>query len=118
MAYTLSAGLPAYNGLYVTFFHCLLYFLFGTSRHISPGTYAIISLMVFSSTNKYEGILFPSSYQINGTDINDTSPDFLSNDPIEARVMISTVLSLSSGIFLVMYLKLAKLKLIKITSHK
>ena len=105
MAYTLSAGLPAYNGLYVTFFHCLLYFLFGTSRHISPGTYAIISLMVFTHTNKYEGILFPSSYESdNDTEIvneNASNPEYLSNDPVVARVMISTALSLISGLLLV-----------------
>ncbi len=103
MAYSLAAGVPAYNGLYVTFFQCLLYFIFGTSRHISPGTYAIISLMVFTQTNKYEGKLFPSSSETATN--NATNPDFISNDPIVARVMISTVLSLLSGILLVIYLK-------------
>ncbi len=105
MAYSLAAGLPAYNGLYVTFFQCLLYFLFGTSRHISPGTYAIISLMVYTQTNKYEGILFPKSSE-NGTSsgtYNQTNSEFISNDPVVARVMISTVLSMSSGILLVIY---------------
>ena len=103
MAYSLAAGLPAYNGLYVTFFHCLLYFLFGTSRHISPGTYAIISLMVYTQINKYEGKLFPCSKYIKNGTVNFTNPDFISNDPVVARVMISTVLSLSSGILLVIH---------------
>ena len=35
MAYSQTAGLPAANGLYVTFFHCLIYFFLGTSKHIS-----------------------------------------------------------------------------------
>lgn len=104
MAYSLTAGLPAANGLYVTFFHCLIYFFLGTSRHISPGTYAIISLMILTSTNKYEGQLFPMSSD-NGT-VNQTNPEFISQDPIVARVLISTVLSLSSGILLVIFSKL------------
>lgn len=102
MAYSLTAGLPAANGLYVTFFHCLIYFFLGTSKHISPGTYAIISLMILTSTNKYEGILFPMGSD-NGTlalNSSDPNQEFLSTDPVEARVLISMVLSLSSGILL------------------
>jgi len=107
MAYSLTAGLPAANGLYVTFFHCLIYFFLGTSKHISPGTYAIISLMILTSTNKYEGKLFPmSSDNLNSTVdmamLNQTNPEFISNDPVEARVLISMVMSLSSGIFLLL----------------
>ncbi len=99
MAYTQMAGLPPANGLYVTFFHCLIYFFLGTSRHLSPGTYAIISLMILTSTNKYEGKLFPTTSDNNATYQN---PDFISNDPIEARVLISTVLSMSSGIIMLL----------------
>jgi len=109
MAYSLTAGLPAANGLYVTFFHCLIYFFLGTSKHISPGTYAIISLMILQSTNKYEGILFPMGSDkedpINMTVLNSNitiNPNFLDNDPIKARVLISMVLSMSSGLILVL----------------
>ena len=78
------AGLPAINGLYVTFFHLLSYFFFGTSKHISPGlldfskidfnssiqanilnnlimfkgAFPIVSLMVLGSIKMYEGILY------------------------------------------------------------
>lgn len=37
MAYALMAGVPAINGLYVSFFTVILYVLFGTSRHLSTG---------------------------------------------------------------------------------
>jgi hypothetical protein len=37
MAYALMAGVPAINGLYLTFFTVILYVFFGTSRHISTG---------------------------------------------------------------------------------
>ncbi len=106
MAYSQMAGCPPANGLYVTFFHCLVYFFLGTSRHLSPGTFAIISLMIITSTNKYEGVLFPkSSGNLTGIPDMDAvlkNPDFISNDPVEARVLISTVLSMSSGIIMLL----------------
>lgn len=46
MAYGLLAGVTPSAGLYMAFFPTLVYFLFGTSRHISMGTFAVISLMV------------------------------------------------------------------------
>jgi MFS superfamily sulfate permease-like transporter len=53
------AGVPAINGLYVSFFNVILYTLLGTSRHLSTGTYAIVSLIIASAVKKYAGILYP-----------------------------------------------------------
>ena len=66
MAYSLMAGLPPVYGLYVSFFTVMAYFLFGTSRHLSLGTYGVVSLMVKSSISKFEGKLYPFENQGDG----------------------------------------------------
>lgn len=45
MAYSILAALPAVNGLYISFFPCIFYSIFGTSRHLSVGSFALVSLL-------------------------------------------------------------------------
>lgn len=47
-------SLNAVNGLYVSFYSSVVYVLFGTSKHLSVGTYAVVSLMVYSTINRLE----------------------------------------------------------------
>uniref|UniRef100_A0A8C6VCL3 Solute carrier family 26 member 6 n=1 Tax=Naja naja TaxID=35670 RepID=A0A8C6VCL3_NAJNA len=54
LAYALLAGLPPVHGLYSAFYPVLLYFFFGTSRHISVGPFAVISVMLGSMTESLE----------------------------------------------------------------
>ncbi len=61
MAYSLMAGLPPINGLYVSFFSVIAYFFLGTSRHLSLGTYGVVSLMVRTTLDKYEGRYFAAT---------------------------------------------------------
>nr|XP_039254879.1 sulfate transporter-like isoform X2 [Styela clava] len=46
LAYGLLATLPPIVGIYVSFFPVILYPIFGTSRHISMGTFAVISILI------------------------------------------------------------------------
>ncbi|KAM5301330.1 sulfate transporter isoform 2-T5 [Glossophaga mutica] len=46
IAYSLLAGQKPVYGLYTSFFASLIYFLLGTSRHISVGIFGILCLMI------------------------------------------------------------------------
>lgn len=46
IAYSLLAGQEPIYGLYTSFFASIIYFLLGTSRHISVGIFGILCLMI------------------------------------------------------------------------
>ncbi|CAD6193717.1 unnamed protein product [Caenorhabditis auriculariae] len=49
MAYASLAGVAPIYGLYSSFFASIIYMMFGTSRHISIGVFAVASMMVGAS---------------------------------------------------------------------
>ncbi|KAM7411780.1 hypothetical protein PAMA_021651 [Pampus argenteus] len=93
MAYALLASLRPVFGLYTSFYPVLIYFIFGTSRHISIGTFAVISIMIGSVT---ERLAPDSDLSVNGT--NGTASE--NTDERDAyRVQIACSLTVLSGIF-------------------
>lgn len=51
MAYAMLAGLPPVIGLYAATIPAIIYALFGSSRHLSVGPVALVSILVFSSVS-------------------------------------------------------------------
>ncbi|EEC09289.1 sulfate/bicarbonate/oxalate exchanger SAT-1, putative, partial [Ixodes scapularis] len=49
LAYGVLAGAGAINGLYVSAFPAIVYFFMGTSKHVSVGTFAVVSLLSASA---------------------------------------------------------------------
>ncbi|KAK2851497.1 hypothetical protein Q5P01_007773 [Channa striata] len=92
MAYATLAGLRPVFGLYSSFYPALIYFFFGTSRHISIGTFAVVSIMVGSVV---ERLAPDSNITVNGTNGTDVNPDALD----AYRVQIASSFAVLTGIF-------------------
>jgi MFS superfamily sulfate permease-like transporter len=54
MAYALLAELPPVVGLYMAFFPVLVYFIFGTSKHISMGMLIVVFISLKIAYNNTE----------------------------------------------------------------
>uniref|UniRef100_A0A7M4F7A4 Sulfate transporter n=1 Tax=Crocodylus porosus TaxID=8502 RepID=A0A7M4F7A4_CROPO len=71
IAYSLLAGLKPIYSLYTSFFANIIYFLMGTSRHVSVGIFSLISLMV--------GQVVDRELLLAGFDLNDDAPPAFSD---------------------------------------
>ncbi|XP_047245584.1 prestin isoform X1 [Girardinichthys multiradiatus] len=94
LAYALLAAVPPVYGLYSSFYPVLLYTLFGTSRHVSIGTFAVISLMIGGvAVREAPEMLFV--LPINGSN----SSLVLNEEALNARrVQVAVVLTTMVGI--------------------
>ncbi|XP_067127900.1 prestin-like [Centruroides vittatus] len=92
MAYGQLADVSPINGLYTSFFPVLIYALMGTSKQLSVGTYAVMSLMVGGIVAKYPVKDFCHSE--NCTTWNDP----INNTPISALDVV-IMLCFISGLY-------------------
>uniref|UniRef100_A0A8C5XAJ1 Solute carrier family 26 member 1 n=1 Tax=Malurus cyaneus samueli TaxID=2593467 RepID=A0A8C5XAJ1_9PASS len=75
IAYSLLAGLKPIYSLYTSFFANIIYFLMGTSRHVSVGIFSLISLMV--------GQVVDRELLLAGFDLNDDAPPALGDGSLQ-----------------------------------
>ncbi|XP_025931821.1 chloride anion exchanger [Apteryx rowi] len=87
LAFALLVNVPPGYGLYAAFFSVLVYFIFGTSRHISVGPFPVLSLMVGGAVVR----LVPDDFTVNGTLVNISKID-------EERVIVAASVTFLAGI--------------------
>uniref|UniRef100_A0A673CPW7 SLC26A/SulP transporter domain-containing protein n=1 Tax=Sphaeramia orbicularis TaxID=375764 RepID=A0A673CPW7_9TELE len=94
LAYAMLAAVPPVYGLYSSFYPVLLYTFFGTSRHISIGTFAVISLMIGGVAVREAPDSMFNTLHVNGS--NTTDLDVVARDA--KRVQVAVVLTTLVGI--------------------
>ncbi|XP_075622214.1 sulfate transporter [Balearica regulorum gibbericeps] len=83
IAYSLLAGQEPIYGLYTSFFASIIYFIFGTSRHISVGIFGVICLMV--------GQVVDREIQRAGYDIEPAVPSVLTDTAVYVNTTLLPV---------------------------
>ncbi|XP_048012270.1 uncharacterized protein LOC125245645 [Megalobrama amblycephala] len=89
LAFSLLASISTWYGLYAAFFPVIIYFFLGTSRHISVGSFPVLSLMVGAAVTR----LVPDE----GPPANITAFEGLTKD--EQRILVSASLTVLVGLF-------------------
>nr|XP_050847548.1 solute carrier family 26 member 6 isoform X2 [Vespula vulgaris] len=100
MAYALLGNLPPVVGIYMAFFPVLVYFFFGTSKHVSMGTFAVVCLMTGKAVTSYS-VPLSDHRNVTSTTFAQMDKEYNSFTPIQ----VATAVTLSVGIFqIIMYI--------------
>ncbi|CAK1589990.1 unnamed protein product [Parnassius mnemosyne] len=94
MAYALLAEVPPIVGLYMAFFPVLVYVIFGTSPHVSMGTFAVACLMAGKVVTQYSHPEFANT--VNATNLT-IDPGIAASQYTPVQVL--SIVSLSVGFF-------------------
>ncbi|MBN3287605.1 S26A5 protein, partial [Polyodon spathula] len=86
LAYAMLAAVPPVYGLYSSFYPVLLYTFFGTSRHVSIGTFAVISLMIGGIVVQEVPDAMFDIATVNGTNNTDNQ---LARDAMRVKVAVA-----------------------------
>ncbi|XP_041654280.1 solute carrier family 26 member 10 [Cheilinus undulatus] len=89
MAFALLTSVAPIFGLYTSFFPVVLYMFFGTGRHVSTGTFAVVSLMTGSVVEQ----LVPTPLELNSS-----SPEAAEFEG--QRIAVASAVALLSGIIM------------------
>ncbi|XP_064632130.1 prestin-like isoform X3 [Lineus longissimus] len=115
MAYAMLASLSPVYGIYTSFFPVIIYFFLGTSKHISVGTFAVISLMVGSAldreTANFQPDLNITLLNESEVDLDTQREDALMDEKVQIAIQLTVlvgIIQLAMGIcqlgFFTMYL--------------
>lgn len=109
LCYALIANVSPIYGIYTSFFPVLVYFIFGTSRHLSIGTASLIALLTSNIFDKLTLKYIPADdYDISNQNLTaslnqnyTTGIDnkFLSSDREQAKVLVMIATAFWVGIF-------------------
>ncbi|XP_032617275.1 chloride anion exchanger [Hylobates moloch] len=109
LAFALLVDIPPVYGLYASFFPAIIYFFFGTSKHISVGPFPILSMMVgLAVSGAVTARNETTSGSSNSWSDNSSSPDVERVKAAVAVTVLSGIIQLAFGIlrigFVVIYL--------------
>uniref|UniRef100_A0A670YGL7 Solute carrier family 26 member 1 n=1 Tax=Pseudonaja textilis TaxID=8673 RepID=A0A670YGL7_PSETE len=96
IAYSLLAGLKPIYSLYTSFFANIIYFLMGTSRHVSVGIFSLLSLMVGQVVDRE---LLLAGFNLNDDPQQGVGDQAHLNFTPETTVTIACFLGVLMGIF-------------------
>lgn len=108
LAFAALTSLSPVTGLYTSFVPSLTYVIFGTSRHLSVGTFAIVSLMIYSSVSRLEVDFIGNNkvleVSMNSTEAFTEGTGYITEEQVmEFRLKVATSLCFWCGIIQVIF---------------